>query len=231
MNRVHTSMPNVSEKANERTPRAGWRFVSSFYIATLSIAPITAAIAWVAGDPLHVDDMLLTVVLGLGIVNLWGAREQSRLVRRTHQGSIGVATGIVGLRELPLRCARWMCLLVMVFLGGHHALAHSALGWSRISELVYPLALIAVYAVLMGVFQYFAVGALVAAARRMKGWMGASERAPTSRLGRRLVAAVAATAFVPLALVLVHREVGTSMPPHHAPDLQVFLRSTSRLPR
>lgn len=201
-------------------PRSFWL---TYYALSGVPAAFTLAIGTLAGGPLHVDDMLLTAILGLGLVNVWGAWHQARPVRGTHQSPHGVAACVETMRELPRRCGRWICLLMVGFLDSHHALAHSGAGWSSMSEFVYPLGLIAVYAALMGVSQYFAVGALVAATRRVNVWSAIGGRAPRSGLARRLIAAVATTAFVPLALVLVHREMAASIPPHHAPHLKVFL--------
>lgn len=198
-------------------------FWLTYYALSGVPAAFTLAIGTLVGGPLHVDDLWLTVILGLGLVNVWGVRGYARPLHGISQNPGEFANRVTVLRELPRRCARWICLLVVVFLGSHHAVAHSGPGWSSMAEFVYPLGLIAVYAALMGVSQYFAVGALVAAARREAGLSEAAERAPPSGLGRRLVAAVATTSFVPLALVLVHREMATSLPPNHAPHFQVFV--------
>ncbi len=201
-------------------PRSFWL---TYFALSCVPATFTLAIGALAGGPLHVDDMWLNVLLGLGLVNVWGAWYHARPLRGAGHEPGAFAARVEALRELPRRCGWWVCLLVMAFLGSHHALAHAGSGWSSVSEFVYPLGLIAVYAALTGVSQYFAVGALAAATRRATGWKGSNERAPRSGLGRRLTATLATTAFVPLALVLMHREMAASLSPQHAPHLQVFL--------
>ena len=59
-------------------PRSFWR---TYYALSGVPTVFTLAIGTLAGGPLHVDDMLITVILGLGLVNVWGAWRHARSVR------------------------------------------------------------------------------------------------------------------------------------------------------
>ncbi len=201
-------------------PRAFW---PTYYAIAGVPAVFTLAIGTFAAGPLHVDDMLATVVLGLGVFNIFGIGWHARHLRVSRQVSNGLARSIEELRKVPTGGALWMFLVVAGFLGGHHALSHSGFGWTRTSELAYPFGLIGLYAALMSVFHYFAVGALVASVRCESDQASHGSSTPSSHLRIRLLAAVTTIAFVPLALVLMHREVSASMPPHHVPDIEMFL--------
>ena len=216
----------ATQEADTPLLKLGWRFISAFYTTVLSTALITAAIAWLAGDPLHVDDMLFAVVVGLGAINVTGAWALLRPL--SSSGKVPNRRQRAGrwLQKLPILTAAWGMVLVATSMTGHHLVTHVTSQASSIWELleiVMPLGFILAYAALLGLFLYFTVGALVVRARRYDPWLSTLEIQPKGHLGLRVLVAIVATSVVPLSLAIAHREIAAHSPGMHTMDVRTFL--------
>jgi class 3 adenylate cyclase len=191
-----------------------------------SLAVLTFLIAKSSGGALHIEDMVLVVTVGLGLVNLMGASWLVRPVLRSTGTVEPRRQAAIALRRMPPHSGLWVFALIIVFMGGHHLLRHvgdTMPGHHHMSGLFYPLTLIVIYGALMALFYFFSVGALVFAARRRADWIADEGWTPAAKLSRRLTFAILATAIVPLSLSIAHREIVASMPPMHEVDLRMFL--------
>lgn len=194
-----------------------------FYLILSSQAVVTLAIGVLAWGPLHVDDMVVSIVLGPGLVNLVGAWGFLRSLETPQGSTQGLTDMSRRLRLLPRWCALWAFSLIVVFLGGHHLRSHLGYDFASVIGFLYPMTLIVFYGLLMGLFQYLSVGSLVAAVRRLADHGECDAPTSLTRLSYRLAGVVTAAGFTPLALGLVHRRAMESMSPHHVPDVEMFL--------
>jgi len=196
-----------------------------YYALMSSLAVPTGAVGLLAGGPPHVTDMLRVVVLGLGLCNLAGAWILFKpLHRATGTGEWG-AKAAARLRSLAALSGIWTFVAVIAVMGGHHFLSHPVLdpGQQSSVALLYPLVLIGVYATLMGLVLYFAVGAFVTRARRRLSWLADCKRPASVHLRHRVIVAIIATSVLPLALVAAHRDLAAQMPSWHVMQTQTLL--------
>ena len=156
----------------------------TFYALSVLPALFSLAIGAITGGALHVDDIWVTVIFGLGLVNLLVSRLHARDLFDIRKPRQNLAADRETLKRLPTRCAWSTCVSTGLFLGGHHVLSHqSPVLWPE-SVFASSFVLIGVYSALIGITQFFFVGAFAAVLRRQAGWTETSDRSIHSGLGQ-----------------------------------------------
>ena len=199
--------------ATEAAPRR-LNIVWLYYIIMASPAVVTALLGLLAGGPLHVDDMVTSVLPAMAVAGLAGAHHFTSLVRRPE---VDIRSREDALTRLPRHSALFTIAHTALLIGGHHVLSHQdAAVLGQVSAFAYPLALIGVYGVLLSLSLYFLVGALLPTLRFHLGLEHSSERWSSFRLVHRVTLALIGSSLAPVTLGLVHRDVVAAMPQLHA---------------
>jgi class 3 adenylate cyclase len=204
------------------------RYYLSILTLPLVIFAIAALTTFSSGPSLHLPDAILSSVAVLVLLNLVGGLFIFRPVARFLEDGSELEKAKERIRELPLFCATWSFFLSLLALLPHHLLTHVVCEECPTdlspALVLYPSALIAIYAVLLSLYVYFLIGDYAIALREHLSRERHVEFDPgKQRFVGRLILAFFATSVVPILLVFVHWSVSTEANP-----MELMRQMTSR---
>lgn len=200
-----------------------WR--RRYYLAMSSLALVVALLSSAAAALSghlghHLSIAFPRLILILVVINLVGAYFLFRPVARFLDDTAEFESAQRRIRRLPLLSGSWAFVLTLLFMMPTFY-EHHLRGSTPFPDLLllYPLALITLYSLLMGLYLYFFIGDYVARLRESLFYERQTIVQPDhARFRRRLLVAFIATSVVPVSVVLLHALAGRALREQHGLD-------------